>query len=158
MTDEKKQSFTRRIANANKTEMIVVLYEMILAYAEDAKKALEEKEEEEFQKAVQRAKACVVELQNSLNLENAIAMNYFEVYLFLRRELSKAAVCSNITALNNVCDIVTEMHETYLKLSQTDTSRPVMENTQAVYAGLTYGKNSLNESLADQDIDRGFRA
>lgn len=158
MTDEKKQDFTRRISNANKTEMIVILYEMVLSYTEDAKKALEDAEKEEFQKAIQRAKACLIELQNSLNHESDIAMNYFEIYLFLRRELSKAAVCSNKTALDNVSDIVAEMQKTYIKLSQADISRPVMENAQAVYAGLTYGKNSLNESLADQDIDRGFRA
>lgn len=33
----------------------------------------------------------------------------------------------------------------------------VMENVQTVYAGLTYGRNNLNENLADQGINRGFR-
>lgn len=158
MTDEQKQQFTRRISNANKTEMIVILYEMVLTYVEDARKALEKQDLDGSRKEIQRAKACVKELQNSVNLENNIAMNYFEIYLFLRRELSKAAVSGNQTALDNVCGIVGEMLETYRKLSRADTSRPIMENTQAVYAGLTYGKNSLNESLTGQDIDRGFRA
>ncbi len=157
MTDEQKQQFTRKITNANKTEMIVILYEMVLTYAEDAKKALEKQDMETFHIEIQRAKACVKELQNSINFDNKLAMNYFELYLFLRRELSKADVAGNKTALDNVCNIVEEMRETYQKLSKADTSRPVMENAQAVYAGLTYGKNSLNESLASQDIDRGFR-
>ena len=158
MTDEQKQEFTRKISNANKTGMIVVLYEMVLTYVQDAKKALEAQDKEALHQEIQRAKACIKELQNSLNFKNELAMNYFEIYLYLRRELSRADVAGNITALDNVCSIVTEMHDTYLKISEADISKPVMENTQTVYAGLTYGRNSLNESLASQDIDRGFRA
>lgn len=157
MTDEQKQEFTRKISNANKTTMIVILYEMVLVYVEDAKKALKAQDKEALHQEIQRAKACIRELQNSLNFKNDLAMNYFEIYLYLRRELSRADVAGNITALDNVCDIVTELHETYIKISEADISKPVMENTQTVYAGLTYGKNSLNESLASQDIDRGFR-
>lgn len=157
MTDEQKQQFTRRITNANKTEMIVILLEMILTYTKDAKTALDHQDAEAFKREIDRAKNCLKELQNSLNFENDLAMNYFEIYLFLRRELSRAAVTGNKTALDNVCDIVSEIHETYQKISKADISRPIMENAQAVYAGLTYGKNSLNESLAGQDIDRGFR-
>ena len=158
MTDEQKQEFTRKISNANKTGMIVVLYEMVLTYVQNAKKALEAQDREALHQEVQRAKACIKELQNSLNFKNELAMNYFEIYLYLRRELSRADVAGNITALDNVCGIVTEMHDTYKKISEADISKPVMENTQTVYAGLTYGRNSLNESLASQDIDRGFRA
>lgn len=158
MTDEQKQEFTRRITNANKTEMIVILLEMVLAYTKDAEKALENQDAESFKTEIGRAKNCVMELQNSVNLGNDLAMNYFEIYLFLRRELSRAAVSGNKAALDNVCSIVGEIHETYQKMSKADTSRPIMENTQTVYAGLTYGKNSLNESLTGQDIDRGFRA
>jgi len=157
MTDEQKQQFTRKISNANKTAMIVILYEMILVYMEDAKQALEIRDMEIFHQEIKRAKACIKELQNSLNFENSLAMNYFEIYLYLRRELSKADFSGNKTALDNVCSIVTEMHDTYLKISEADISKPIMENAQPVYAGLTYGRNSLNESLAGQDFDRGFR-
>ena len=158
MTDEQKQQFTRRITNANRTEMIVILLEMVLTYTEDAKKALENQDAELLQKETSRAKNCLKELQNSIHFENDLAMKYFEIYLFLRRELSRASVAGNKEALDNVCSIVGEIHETYKKLSEADTSRPIMENAQTVYAGLTYGKNSLNESLAGQNIDRGFRA
>ena len=158
MTDEQKQQFTRRITNANKTEMIVILLEMVLIYTQDAKKALDKQDRETMQTEIGRAKNCLKELQNSVNFENNLAIKYFEIYLFLRRELSHAAVAGSKEALDNVCSIVSDIHETYRKLSEADTSRPIMENAQAVYAGLTYGKNSLNESLAGRDIDRGFRA
>ena len=31
-----------------------------------------------------------------------------------------------------------------------------MENIQSVYAGLTYGRTDLNESLVNYDAKRGF--
>ena len=40
-----------------------------------------------------------------------------------------------------------------------DTSGPVMQNVQQVYAGLTYGKGTLNETYLNvQDYNRGFQA
>ena len=40
MTKECRQQFTLRITQANKTELIVILYEMILTYLDDAERAL----------------------------------------------------------------------------------------------------------------------
>ena len=36
MTKEQKQEFTRRISQANKSGMIVILYDIFLAYIQDA--------------------------------------------------------------------------------------------------------------------------
>ena len=80
MTDEQKQQFTRRITNANKTELIVILLEMVLTYTEDAKKALDNQDTELLKKEISRAKNCLKELQNSVNFENDLAMNYFQIY------------------------------------------------------------------------------
>ena len=39
MTKEMKQIFTRRITQANRTQLVVVVYDMLLTYLDDAKKA-----------------------------------------------------------------------------------------------------------------------
>ena len=54
-------------------------------------------------------------------------------------------------------DMVRKLKDAYETISEQDDSGAVMENTQAVYAGLTYGRGALNESLADQGSSRGFR-
>ena len=41
MTSECKQQFTLRIAQANSTELIVILYEMLLCYLDEAEEAAE---------------------------------------------------------------------------------------------------------------------
>ena len=45
----------------------------------------------------------------------------------------------------------------YKKVSEEDTSGPVMKNTQQVYAGLTYGRGTLNEMYVNgNEARRGF--
>ena len=46
MTQERKQEFTRRITQANKTQMITILYEMVLDYIEEARDAISVGEKE----------------------------------------------------------------------------------------------------------------
>jgi len=50
-----------------------------------------------------------------------------------------------------------KLHDAYATVSKEDTSGSVMENTQTVYAGLTYGKNQLMESLGNEGSLRGLR-
>lgn len=67
MTREMKQIFTRRITQANSTQLVVILYDMILTYLKDAADAYDIGCEEEFKKDMQCARNCIAELRNSLN-------------------------------------------------------------------------------------------
>ena len=44
MKKEQKQEFTLRITRANKTQMIVILYDMVLVYLEDSLEAFEKED------------------------------------------------------------------------------------------------------------------
>lgn len=158
MTDEQKKLYTLKISSANKTDLIVILYEITLVYIDEAEEAMRRDQKDSFRQCLEKAKSCLIELQNSINPQSSLAGNYFEIYLFLRRELSRAGAAYGEDALQNVKSILLQLLETYRKVSESDTSGPVMENSQAVYAGLTYGRNSLNENLVNQGVDRGFRA
>ena len=77
--------------------------------------------------------------------------------MFANKELTKASVQNSKKELDHVKKMMEKLHGAYEKIAETDTSEPVMGNTQTVYAGLTYGKNSLVENLANQGSERGFR-
>lgn len=157
MTKELKQEYTLKITQANKTGLITILYEMVLIYADDAKKAYEKADRMEFREAIRKARGCVDELLASLNFDYGLAMNFLQLYLYVNRELAKAEVRNMDEPLDNIIKVIKGLHEAYKKLDKMDASGPVMENVQTVYAGLTYGKNNLNENLTDQGADRGFR-
>ena len=53
--------------------------------------------------------------------------------------------------------MIQELKKSYEQAVALDDSAPIMQNTQTVYAGLTYGKDSLNINLSDQGTNRGFR-
>lgn len=157
MTKELKQQFTLKISQANKTQLVVILYEMMLIYMEEAKQSFEKEDVEGFRLSIKRAKACLHELMSSLHFEYAISGNLLQLYTFADRQLTKADVRKSTKELDFVTKMIEKLHAAYETVSAQDNSLPVMANTQTVYAGLTYGKNQLMENLSDQGTNRGFR-
>lgn len=156
MTREKKQELTRRITQANKTEMIEILYEMILCYLEDAAEAHDRQERGEYREAIRKARNCFRELLSSLNLEQELAVHLLQLYMYCNRELAHADVKNDAAYLAHVRRVVGSLQKAYEQLAGQDTSGPVMQNSQTVYAGLTYGRGELTENMADQGTNRGF--
>ena len=156
MKKEKKQEFTLRITHANKTQMVVILYDMVLTYLEDAVEAFENNNHKEYKWNIDRAKDCIDELLNSLRMEYEIAGILKGLYFFYKRELTTAAVLMKKEMILPIIQMIKELKESYEQVSAQDTSAPIMENAQTVYAGLTYGKTSLNVNLSDQGTNRGF--
>ena len=156
MKKEKKQEFTLRITRANKTQMIVIIYDMILVYLEDAMEAFEKKDYKEYRWNIERAEDCLDELLNSLHMEYEIAGILRGLYFFYKRELTTAAIQERQEKILPVMQMIRELKESYEQIASQDTSAPIMQNTQEVYAGLTYGKDSLNVNLSDQGTNRGF--
>ena len=157
MKKEKKQEFTLRITRANKTQMIVILYDMVLVYLEDALEAFEQNDYKEYKWNIERGKDCIDELLNSLHMEYEIAGILRGLYFFYKRELTTAAIQNKKELVQQVMEMIKELKVSYEQVAARDTSAPVMQNAQTVYAGLTYGKDSLNVSLSDQGTNRGFR-
>lgn len=157
MTKEMKQEFTRKITQANKTGLVVILYEMTLYFLESAAENFDREEFLEYQKNIGKAKECLDELLTSLDKGYEPAARLQALYYFYKRQLTSASVQRKKELLLPVMGMIKELKESYEKIAAQDTSAPLMENTQEVYAGLTYGRGSLNENLADQGSNRGFR-
>lgn len=158
MRDELKKEFTRRIAQATPVSMITILYDMTLVYVEDAKEALAAGSEKKFVQEIHRAQDCLMELLNSLEIKYEPAPALRELYLYMHREFAKAIVTGKADLLAQPEHILARLRDAYLELEKTGSFEPVMDNTQQIYAGLTYGKNSLVESLAQPVNNRGFLA
>ena len=158
MTKELKQEYTLRITQANKTQLITILYEMTLLYIDEAKEALLSGKRDDFKNAVRRIQGCMCELMDSLNLEYEIAQNLLQLYLYINREVASAALHNNPENLDHARPILESLAAAYRQIESQDATGPVMGNTQTVYAGLTYGRDNLMESMADPAANRGFFA
>ena len=156
MTKELKQEFTLRITQANKTQLVTILYEMALLYVKEAKEALDRENREECRAAVRKIRGCMDELTASLHLEYELAQNLLQLYLFIDKELAQTTLHFWKENLEHVEFIIKKLHASYQQIEGQDTSGPVMGNTQSVYAGLTYGMNQLTENISDPAANRGF--
>lgn len=158
MNTEKKQNFTRRITQANRTQLVVIVYEMLLVYLEDAMLAFEEQNKEEFKENLRMARECIGQMRTSLNFEYELSRNLFALYCFADKELAKDIYSYKTENLDVIQMIFTKLHDAYYQISNQDESGPLMDNIQSVYAGLTYTKTDLNENLVNYDARRGFLA
>lgn len=156
MTTELKQEYTLRITQANKTQLITILYEMVLLYIDEAEEALAAEKRMEYKTAIRKIRGCMDELMASLNFDYELAHNLLQLYLYINRELVKASTHHDKENLEHIRLIIGQLHGAYEQIEGQDTSGPVMANTQTVYAGLTYGRNNLTENLADTAPNRGF--
>ena len=158
MRDELKKEFARRIAQANQISMITILYDMTLVYLEDAKEAMELQQKKEFVQEIHYAQDCLMELIGSLNMKYEPAPALYALYLYIHKELASAIISSAEESLSQPVSILKRLRNAYLELEKTGSFEPVMDNAQQIYAGLTYRKNSLVESVTQPAGNRGFLA
>lgn len=158
MKDTLKKEFTRRITQATPVSMITILYDMTLVYLKDAEDACKQNQSDLFVQEIHHAQDCLMELKASLRMEHELAQALYKLYIYMHRELAKALVSSSAESIKQPVSILTRLRDAYLELEKTGSWEPVMENTQQIYAGLTYGKNSLVESMQGTDDNRGFLA
>lgn len=161
MKKEDKQQFTLRITQANSTQLVVILYEMLLCYLEDAIQALQEQrerieEQDDFREAVRKARGCLNELMSSLHMEYEPAPTLMQLYLFCIRRLALGEQRRDAGILGEIRKVIEPLRDAYGKLAEQNNAGPVMRNSQTVYAGLTYGRNTLTENMTDQGTNRGM--
>lgn len=156
MTRENKQMFVRRITQANSSQLVVIVYEMFLVYLEDAKKAYAAGNKAEFARSLELARGCACELRTSLNFEYDISKYLFDIYCFADRKLAHCIFAGSMENIEAIAEMFTKLHDAYAEISAQDKTAPLMDNIQDVYAGYTYGKNDVNESLINYDAGRGY--
>lgn len=156
MTKESKQQFTFRISRANPTELVVIIYEMLMCYLEEAKEALPTGDESGTAEAFRKARACVNELMQSVDTRYEPGSALMQLYIYSLKRMAYAQRKQDPEPLQEVNRIMQALHDAYGEIAPQNTKGPVMNNSQTVYAGLTYGRNDLTENMADQGANRGM--
>ena len=100
MNNELKQEFTRRLSQCNSGEMIVIIYDILFAYLDDAKKAHENEQYEGQKDAIRKSQRVLAELMGSLDFSYEISHNLRDLYQFCKNELSSAMYENSIDGLD----------------------------------------------------------
>ena len=160
MKAESVKIFTRRITSANKSEIIVIIYDIIEENLALAKKALAEGDRETYRNEIKQAISFVKELLVSLDMNYEVSKYLASLYIYVSRCLNFALVSGKKEEIEAAEKVLRKLGESFREVAKTDESKPVMENTQRVYAGITYGRGlDLDETLVNPNSEgRGFRA
>lgn len=156
MKAELKQEFTRRITSANKSELIVIMYDM---FHQDISEAIEyclDGNMVDMKNQIRRTRAILSELINALDRQYEIANNLYSIYRFVERQIIESDVKRSVDGLREADRLMSMLGKSFREVAKQDTDKAIMENTESVYAGMTYGRNNLNEN--SMTLNRGILA
>lgn len=157
MDNGTKQEFIRRITQCNRSQLLLVTFDICLTYMEEAEQCCSREEWEGYRDALRDADHCVERLQDTLNFQYDISMQLYPLYSFCRGSLMQALYQRRTEGIEHAKRVLTQLQAAFEQAAGQDTSEPLMQNTQQIYAGMTYGKKQLNEDYREPD-SRGFFA
>lgn len=157
MNKEAIKTFSYRISQASKTELVVIMYDMAQEYLKDAIQALNDDDKIGFCNNIRQVKRVIDELSSGLDMQYEIANELFVLYMQADKILIRCLARMDNQGLDKVENMLNKLRESFYKLSKDDDSGPVLKNVQQVYAGLTYSSaGGSNEIYNDPVNNRGY--
>lgn len=156
MKREQITDFTRKISQSNRSELIVITYDIFFVYLADAREAYTESDWMAYKEAIRKAQRVLEELIHALDFSQELSGNLYSIYVFCRDSLAKAIYKRDLKPLEDGERQMKRLYESFIEVAKQDSSPPLMSHIQQVYAGYTYGKNDLTETCPDLRMDRGF--
>lgn len=159
MDKEVLNAYAARVAQANRSELVIIMYEAILDSIKEGGKCLEAEEIEACRREIGRARGFLTELMGSLDFSYEISYYLRRLYVFAYKELCQGVALRERERFDHAADIIKKLLPAFQKVADQDHSQAVMQNAQPIYAGLTYSRTSLNENIGvDISAKRGFEA
>ena len=155
MESSLKKEFTRRLSQCNKGGLIVIMYDIVFAYIREAVDAYEKNDYEAYKSAIKNAQKSIEALKQSLNYQYELSKDLHKLYVYAGNALARAIYQNRLDGVKEAERILKRLYSSFCEVAKTDTSGPLMRNTQQVYAGITYGRMDLNENFIE-DNHRGF--
>lgn len=158
MTSEKLKMYTARITQASKSELTVIMYEIIIEDLQEARVAINSNNKELLVKELKHASKFLNELMATLDYSYQLSYELMSLYIYVNKIILTSIVKEKDYHMDTALSIMNKLLLAFKEVAKEDTSGPVMMNTEQIYAGLTYGKGTLNEMYLDNQGNRGFMA
>ncbi len=138
-----------RIVNASPVELVVISYEIII---DELTNIIDGNST-----SVEKAQSFLKELIVSLDMEQEISQSLMSLYIYINRLLMRYRIKEETSYIVEAKKLVETLNEAWREIALKENKIAVMQNTDTIYEGLTYGMNVLNETIVGRS-NRGFRA
>lgn len=158
MKTELVQAFQARIITASPNDLVVINYEMLMAEIEEAKEVFDPEDMGDYNRSMERANKLLNELSFNLDFSFEISKDLMSLYIFVSKKFIESSQQTNIQPLFTAQEVLGNLLVGWKEANKTEAQEmPMTKNAQQLYAGLTYGKGQLNETVYN-DQSRGFKA
>lgn len=145
MTKEEINAYSVRVSQSSQTGLVVLSYEIALTYLEEARKEHEKGNRDNFVKNINKSRQFIQELSRALDFRYPISKDLFSLYLFMDRTLSEGVIKNTAEKISAVIGMIKKLMAAFQEIENQNPSQAAMANTEKIYAGLTYSRDSLNE-------------
>ncbi|WP_029688931.1 flagellar export chaperone FliS [Thermoanaerobacter sp. A7A] len=113
MVNPYQQYKENAILTASPEELVLMLYNGIIRFIEEAKGAIEKKDYMAANNGIQRAQDVITELMLTLDMSYDISQNLYSLYDYMLRRLIDANVKKDVTILEEVKGFAIELRDTW---------------------------------------------
>ncbi len=113
MVNPYQQYKENAILTASPEELVLMLYNGIIRFIEEAKGAIEKKDYMAANNSIQRAQDIITELMLTLDMNYDISKNLYSLYDYMLRRLIDANVKKDVTILEEVKGFAIELRNTW---------------------------------------------
>ena len=152
------QDFTLRISNANRSELVVIKFDMFDEYVSSALAALDDNNVDLWKSEVRHAINVIESFKNTLDFKYEISANLFLLYHYSETLCYKALSLKKKEFLEEAKSVMARLAGSFVEVAKTDDSPALMGHSEQVVAGMTYGKGSVYEGVVGAEPNRGFWA
>ena len=154
MDREAIKTYSYRISQATRSELVVIVYDIIRDYLKDA---VSTSDNAVFKEKLHMAMRGIDQLITGLDMQYELSGNLYVLYNYMKRTLIGAQVSYDKNVVNSIYDMLGQLRQSFYEVCRQDNSAPLMKNTEKVYSGLTYSKYGAgNETASDTLINRGY--
>lgn len=154
MNNDMIRTYSYRISQATRSQLVVITYDIITDYLNEA---LNDDASSGYKEKLHMAMRGIDQLITGLDMEYEISIQLYQLYNYMKRTLISAQVSGERDSVSRVITMLGKLRTSFLEVSQLDDSKPLMKNTEKVYSGLTYSRYGANETAQDTLKSRGYK-
>ena len=95
MTDEERKQFSLRISQSNRTQIVVITYEIILNYIDTAKNCYEDGDIDMMIWNLKKAKQFINDLSSNLDFKYGISAELMNLYRYANKTIFNCIIKKN---------------------------------------------------------------